>query len=116
MQGEQDAALQSLNNAEQLLSRILDKASRSGERLQDSTSEASSTSYENTQPVATRAKSSSLAAEQTSIAVSRARTLLGKVLLAKASIYKQLKHTHEATECMKSAKKLDPALGKYVKD
>jgi len=36
--------------------------------------------------------------------------------LARASILKQLKRTDEANECMQTAKNLDPAVGKYVKD
>ena len=117
MQGEHDAAVQSLDNTEQLLSRILDWAPQPQRRPQDSLSDESSISDEDARSADRTAKPDSQAAEQSSNAQTLAvKTLLGKVLLAKASIFKQLKRTREANECMKSAKKMDPAIGKYVKD
>lgn len=119
MQGEHDAALQSLDVAEQLLSWLLDQTPGSKRRLQDSTSEDSLILDKGARSAETTAKpnSQAAAAEETKSAQTLAvKTLLSKVLLAKASVFKQLKRTHQANECMKSAKKMYPAIGKYVKD
>ena len=111
MQEEHDAALQSLDIAENLSSGILlPSTARSQRQLHDSASDG------DTPSVNRAAKSSSKPTEKSYTQVPAAKTLLGKTLLAKASILKQLERTHEANECMKSAKKLDPAIGKYVRD
>ena len=62
------------------------------------------------------AKGSSQSAGKNSARGRAEKTLLSKTLLAKGSILAKLKRKHEANECMKSAKALDPALGKYIKD
>ena len=115
MQGEHDAALQSLDIAENLSSEesVPDKAWSDRQR---SSSSDSSTSDEDTPFVSRIAKPGSKSAEKNSAQGHAVKTLLGKTLLAKASILKQLERTHEANECMKCAKALDPAIGKYIKD
>ena len=115
MQGEHDAALQSLEIAENLLSEIsVPGKTRSDGQVLSSSSD-SSTSDEDTPPIGTTAKSSSQSAEENEAQRRAVKTLLGKTLLAKASILKQLERTHEANECMKCARALDPAIGKYIK-
>lgn len=117
LQGESDAALQSLDVAEQLLSWLLEQTPGSKRRVQDCASQHSSILDEETRSADRTVKPHSQASKQTSSAQPLAvKSLWGKVLLAKASIFKQLKQTHQANACMKSAKKLDPAIGKNVRD
>lgn len=115
MQGEEDAALQSLDIAESLSSELLAPSKARSER-QASSSSDSSTSEEDKPAIGRTAKSSSQSAEENSAQGRAVRILLSKTMLAKASILKQLKRMHEANKCMKSAKALDPAIGKYIKD
>ena len=110
MQGEHDAALQSLDIAENMSSETLVPSKARSER-QESSSD-SSTSDEDTSFIGRTAKCGSQSAEMNSAV----KTLLSKTLLAKASILTQLERKHEANECMKSARALDSAIGKYIKD
>ena len=113
MQGEHDAALQSIDIAQTLTSEILMLSKVKPEGLvQGSSSDNTSTSDEEAVTMETATKPGS----QKSAQPMAARVLSVKVLLAKASILKQLKRTDEASECMKSARKLDPAIGKHVKE
>ena len=113
MQGEHDAALQSMDIAEDLTSEmlLLSKAKPEG-REQGSSSDDTFTSDEEAITRQSATKPGSQPTEQ----LSAARVLAVKVLLAKASILKQLKRTDEANQCMKTARKLDFSVGKYVKE
>lgn len=115
MQGEHDAALQSLDIAENLSSELLVPGEPQSARQTSSTSD-SSTSDEDAPSEGKTEKSSSRLAQNQRTLEFAVKTLLGKTLLAKASILKQLERTHKANECMKSAKMLDPAIGKFIKD
>lgn len=115
MQGEHDAALQSLDIAENLSSEILVPLEAQSVRQGSTSSSDSSTSDQDAPSEGRTAKSTSQSAGKQSAQELAVKTLLGKTFLAKASILKQLERTHEANECMKSAKMLDPAIGKYIK-
>ena len=106
MQQEHETALQSLDIAERLSSQLVKQsAARSKKQSESSSSDDSSSSDEDdstpTQTVHSRSLDSS---HQNSAA------LAVKILLAKASILKQLKRTKGASECKKCAKTLDPAV------
>lgn len=112
MQGEHEAALQSLQAAQ----------SRCSERLQTaSTDETSSSSASDDKAVVWSPQQSSMAERRRSsspeegIPADPTRGLYVKTLLAKASIFRQLQRHTEADACMHEAKELDPAVGKYVK-
>ena len=116
MQGEHDAALQSLDIAENLSSEILVPGEAQSARQGSTSSSDSSTSDQDAPSEGRTAKSSSRLAQDQRTQELAMKTLLGKTFLAKASILMQLERTHEANECMKSAKMLDPAIGKFIKD
>ena len=116
MQGEHDAALQSLEIAENLSSEILVPGEAHSVRQWSTSWSDSSTSDQDAPSEGKTEKSTSRWAQNQRFQELAVKTLLGKTLLAKASILQQLERTHEASECMKSAKMLDPAIGKYIKD
>lgn len=116
MQGEHDAALQSLEIAENLSSEILVPGEALSVKQGSPSSSDSSTADQDAPSEGKTEKSSSRLAHNQSTQELAVKTLLGKTFLAKASILKQLERTHEANECMKCAKMLDPAIGKYIKD
>ena len=111
MQAEHDAALQSLTAAETLSSGLL---------LASGDSQAGAAQQEQSNGVKQKV-SSTMQQQDTepgdrNLQIDAVRGLAVKAALAKASILKQLKRTDEANECMQTAKNLDPAVGKYVKD
>lgn len=111
MQAEHDAALQSLTAAETLSSGLL---------LASGDSQAGAAQQEQSNGVKQKV-SSTMQQQDTepgdrNLQIDAVRGLAVKAALARASILKQLKRTDEANECMQTAKNLDPAVGKYVKD
>ena len=112
MQAEHDTALQSLNIAESLTYQKLRQLNAEpGRHKPGLTSAESSTSDEDLPD----AESTTLSGSQDTEQKRASNVLAVKVLLAKASILKQLQRTDEAKECMKCAKQLDPAVEKYVR-
>ena len=111
MQAEHDAALQSLTAAETLSSELLLASGNSQPRAarQDQ-------SNGQKQKMNSTMQQQGTASGDRDVQIDAVRGLAVKTVLARASILKQLKRTDEANECMQTAKTLDPAVGKYVKD
>ncbi len=111
MQAQHDAALQSLTAAETLSSGLL---------LVGGNSQATATQQDQSsgrkQKLTSMMQQQGVAAGDRKLQMDAVRGLAVKAALARASILKQLKRTDEANECMQTAKNLDPAVGKYVKD
>ena len=111
MQDEHDAALQSLTAAETLSSGLL---------LPSGDSQASTAQQDQSngqkQNVTSVMQQHGTAPGDRKVQIDAVRGLAVKAALARASILKHLKRTDEANECMQTAKTLDPAVGKYVKD
>ncbi|DBA80543.1 hypothetical protein WJX77_009280 [Trebouxia sp. C0004] len=109
MQAEHDAALQSLTAAETLSAALL---------LASGNSQA--TAAPQNPSSGRKQKLTSMMQQHDTVSGPRkldaVRGLAVKAALARASILKQMKRIDEANECMQTAKNLDPAVGKYVKD
>ncbi len=112
MQAEHDAALQSLTAAETLSSGLLLASGNS----QPHAAQQQDQSNGQKQKVTSTVQQQGTASGDRKIQIDAVRGLAVKAALARASILKQLKRTDEANECMQTAKTLDPAVGKYVKD
>ena len=119
MQNETEKALQMLgrvhSKCETLMQPSDDKESPA---MQQDGTEAQS----QTLPKAT-SKTSVTSGQQADKAVSNkqrvsngARGLAVKALLARASIFKQTEQTTESNECMTEARRLEPAVGKVIKE
>ena len=111
MQAEHDAALQSLTAAETLSSGMLLASGNS-----QSPAAQQDQSNGQKQNVNSTMQQQGAASGDRNVQIDAVRGLAVKAALARASILKQLKRTDEANECMQTAKTLDPAVGKYVKD
>lgn len=111
MQAEHDAALQSLTEAETLSSGLLLASSNS----QSPAAQQDQSSGQKQKVTSTLKQQGAVSGDRT-LQIDGVRGLAVKAALARASILKQLKRTDEANECMQTAKHLDPAVSKYVKD
>ena len=113
MQAEHEAALQSLKTAETLSMQqlLLPDGSIQTAVSQDSQS-SDSQGQSLVHPGAEQVEKPPIEQEAKSTA---ARSLAVKAALARASVLKQLQRTDEANECMQTARRLDPDVGKYIK-
>ncbi len=111
MQAEHDAALQSLTAAESLSSGLL---LASGDSQVSVAQQDQSNGQK--QKVNSTMQQKGTASGDRQDQNDAVRGLAVKAALARASILKQLKRTDEANECMQTAKTLNPAVGKHVKD
>lgn len=111
MQAEHDTALQSLTAAETLSSGLL---LASGNSQPPAAQQDQSNGQK--QKLTSTTQQQGTASGDRKVQIDPVRGLAVKAALARASILKQLKRTDEANECMQTAKNLDPAVGKYVKD
>ena len=114
MQAEHEAALQSLKTAETLsVQQVYTLPDGSIQTAVSSDSQSSASEGQSlVQPDAHQIKKRRTEWEAKSTA---ARSLAVKAALARASVLKQLRRTDEANECMRTARQLDPAVGKYIK-
>ena len=117
MQAEQDAALQSLETAETICSHLLrhssNKETVSPQHEQNEV--LNGQTQRPTGPDDVRSNQHDTVSVQNQASPDATRGLAVKALLAKASVLKQLERTDEANECMRTARNLDPAVGKYIK-
>ena len=128
MQGEHEAALQSLESASSICTSQLQQ-DQDHQHTSSSDSDEGDTLQPQPQKDAWQQKptdvqnnmqmpSSSDSAESVGskgLHTDAVRGLCVKALLARASILRQSKRHQEADLCMQEAKQIDPAVGKYVK-
>lgn len=126
MQGEHEAALQSLESASSICTSQLQQdqdhqhtsSSDEGDTLQpqpqkDALQQKATDVQNNMQMPGTSDSADSVGSK--GLHTDAVRGLCVKALLARASILRQSKRHQEADLCMQEAKQLDPAVGKYVK-
>lgn len=113
MQAEHEAALQSLKTAEIL---SVEQLSLPDGSIQSAFSQDSQRSASEGQSlVPSGAEQNNKPPTEWEAKSTGARSLAVKAALARASVLKQLQRTDEANECMQTARRLDPAVGKYIK-
>lgn len=112
MQGEPEAALQSL---ESVHSRCTEQMQQSSADETLSSSESDDGAQQPMQQSSTAVGNHSPEGAPNDVSPDPVRGLCVKALLAKASILRQVQKHSEANVCMQEAKKLDPAVGKSVK-
>lgn len=131
MQGEHEAALQSLENASIVCLGQIRHSQEADQQISTSPGNSDLHATQPERPLAQHQKADSATQQlngQLEASESPAGKFTGpageaaalqglavKVLLAKASILRQLQRHNEASDSLSEAKKLDPAVRKYVK-